>query len=88
MMDKAEVLGYGAGTFETALTVAQTNEVLQMIMMALSILSFTITTCYTMYKWYKRATSDDSAGGKEITKEEIEELKEEAKNAKDKWKSL
>ena len=88
MIDKAELFGYGAGTFETALTIAQTNEVLQMIMLVISILSFVITTAYTFYKWYKRATSEDSVGGKQITKEELEELKEEAKNAKDKWKSL
>lgn len=65
------------------LTMAQTNEAFQLIMLILSILSTLFTIAFTFYKWYNKAKED----GK-ITKDEIEDLtkdiSEALKNKEDK----
>ena len=65
------------------LTMAQTNEAFQLIMLILSILSTLFTIAFTFYKWYNKAKED----GK-ITKDEIEDLtkdiSETLKNKEDK----
>ena len=67
------------------LTMAQTNEAFQLIMLILSILSTLFTRAFTFYKWYNKAKED----GK-ITKDEIEDLtkdiSEALKNKEDKIK--
>lgn len=61
--------------FNVVLTAIQTNEIFQVVSLVLTIISVCVSLLYTIYKWYKRATSD----GK-ITKEEVEDLKEEIKD--------
>lgn len=76
-----EVIAAGsAGTaIETVLAVSQTNEVLRAIQIILSIITFLVTLAYTVWKWYKKATDENSDGGKKITKEEIDELVDDVK---------
>ena len=76
-----EVIAAGsAGTaIETVLAASQTNEVLRAIQIILSIITFLVTLAYTIWKWYKKATDDDSDGGKKITKKEIDELVDDVK---------
>lgn len=74
MIDKTEVVGYSGTAIETALAVTQANELLQVIQIILSIIAFVVTISYTVYKWYKKAKDEDSDGGSNITKAEIENL--------------
>ena len=76
-----EVIAAGsAGTaIETVLAVSQTNEVLRAIQIILSIITFLVTLAYTVWKWYKKATDENSDGGKKITKKEIDELVDDVK---------
>lgn len=50
------------------LTAAQTNDIMQLIMLILSIISVIVSISFTLYKWLKEAKKD----GK-ITQEEIDE---------------
>lgn len=83
MVDKTEVVGYSGTVFETVLAATQTNEILQVIQIILSILAFIITISYTIYKWYKKATDDNSSGGNKITKDEISDLIDDLKKIKE-----
>lgn len=51
------------------LTIAQTNEIMQLIMFIMSIISTAFTIAFIVYKWYNKAKED----GK-ITKDEIDDL--------------
>lgn len=84
IFDDAVAVGVGGTAFETALAVSQTNEVMQTIQIGLSIITFIVTLGYTIWKWYKHATREDSDGGKNITKKEIEDLIDEVKKEEDK----
>lgn len=83
------ILGIGNVT-AWSLTLAQFKETAEAISYILASIASLLTVAYIIYKWYKRATSDDSKGGKSITLEEIEELKEEVDDYanKDREKSL
>ena len=61
------------------LTVAQTNEIFQMVELILSIATTLFILGVNIYVWYKKAKAD----GK-IDKEEIEELKEIVEDGKEK----
>jgi len=60
---------FGNGT-QYILTIAQTNEVFQLVELILSILTTLFILCINIYAWYKKSKKD----GK-IDEEEIEELK-------------
>lgn len=77
------ILGVGNVT-AWSLTLAQFKETAEAISYILASIASLLTVAYIIYKWYKRATSEDSKGGKSITLEEIEELKEEVDNYGDK----
>ena len=83
-IDSATSVGIGGTVIETALAVSQANETLQTIQIILSIITFVVTICYTVWRWYKNATKDDSDGGKNITKKEIDELMKNVKKEVDK----
>lgn len=83
MVDKTEVVGYSGTVFETVLAATQTNEILQAVQIILSIIAFIVTISYTIWKWYKKATDDDSDGGKNITKNEVNDLFEDLKDIKE-----
>lgn len=70
---KETVLGYSSGGVGVLISAVQTNEWLGVILAILSIIEVLITTAYMIYKWYKNAKSDNSDGGKKITKKEIED---------------
>ena len=61
-------------TFGVIFTAIQSNEIFQLISLILTCLATALSIFYTFYIWYKKAKAD----GK-ITKEEVEELKEELK---------
>ena len=83
-LDSGTAVGATGTIIETILAVSQANETLQTIQIILSIITFVVTICYTIWRWYKKATSDDSKGGKNITKDEIDELVEDVKKEVDK----
>lgn len=83
MGDNTEVVGFTGTAVETVLAVSQGNEVLQIVQIVLSIITFVVTIAYTIWKWYKRATDDDSDGGKKITKKEVDELVDDLKDKKE-----
>ena len=66
-------------TFEAVLTITQTNEVFQLISLIATIVSTLVVLLFTVWKWYKKATSENSDGGKDITKEEIKDLVDDIK---------
>ena len=61
-------------------TVAQTNEVFQMIQIIITSVSALVVLAFNVWKWYRKAKAD-----KKITDEEIDEL-EEILKPKDKEK--
>lgn len=79
MFDDVTIVGAGGTTLETVLAVSQVNEVMQAIQIGLAIVTFLVTIGYTIWKWYKKATDDDSDGGKKITKKEVDELVDDIK---------
>jgi len=79
MVDSGTAVGFTGATIETALAISQTNEIFQMVQIILAIISFVITILYTIYRWYKNATSEDSDGGKKITKNEVKDLIDDVK---------
>ena len=71
------------------LTLADLKDAAQLISYILASITSLITIGYILFKWWKKATSEDSSGGKKITKEEIKELEEEIKeNVKNREKDL
>ena len=67
------ILGVGNVT-AWSLTLAQFKETAEAISYILASIASLLTVAYIIYKWYKRATSEDSKGGKNITLEEIKEI--------------
>lgn len=84
-----EVFGWiTAGIANTATAVTQTHavdEFLYTATLVVGLIAGVLSIMYSGYKWFNRATSSESPGGKKITIEEIkegfEEIKEVAKNA-------
>lgn len=68
-MKHDEIIGLAGTSVSTALTIAQTNELFQLVELILSIITFLLTISYIIWKWYKKAKKD----GK-ITIDEVEEL--------------
>jgi len=87
MFDKTEVVGYSGTTIEAVLAVTQTNEILQAVQLILSIIVLLVTVGYTLWKWYRKATDEDSEGGKKITKNEVDDLMEDINNIKEEKKN-
>lgn len=67
MKDSAKAIGGSCLTWVT--TIAQTNEIFQLIQIILASIVSVVTIAFIIYKWWKSATAD----GK-ITKEEIDDL--------------
>ena len=68
--DKKEgIIGYSSSAATSLLSIAQTNEVFQLIQLIVSIAVSLLTTAYIVWKWYKNAKKD----GK-ITPDEVEDL--------------
>ena len=81
---KDEAIGGTGSILSWVLTITQTNEVFALIQIIFSTLVSIVTLAFILYKWYKKATDDNSDGGKKITKDEVEELGEDLRNFKDK----
>ena len=79
MSDSGTVVGLSGTAFEAVLAVTQVNEIFQMVQIILAIISFVVTISYTVWRWHKKATREDSDGGKEITPKEVGELFDEIK---------
>lgn len=67
MNDNAKAIGGSCLTWVT--TIAQTNEIFQLIQIILASIVSILTIAFIIYKWYKKATED----GK-ITHDEIDDL--------------
>lgn len=80
IFDEVIAAGSTGTAIETVLAASQTNEVLRAIQIVLSIITFLVTLAYTIWKWYKKATDDNSDGGKKITKDEIDDLMNDIKD--------
>lgn len=76
---KENITAFAINGFTYILTALQTNHVMQIVQLVLSIIGTIVTLAFTIYKWYKKAKSD----GK-ITYEELNELEEEVKDIIDK----
>lgn len=68
-MKHDEIVGWVGSGISTILTVAQTNEIFQLIQIILTSIAVLVSFAYTIWKWYKNAKKD----GK-ITSNEIDEL--------------
>lgn len=87
-MKHDEIVGWIGSGISTILTVAQTNEIFQLIQIILTSIAVLVSLAYTIWKWYRNAKKD----GK-ITSNEVDELfddinkviqyKEEEENDKD-----
>lgn len=86
-------LGTGISTGGAVYMGVSGEEILSIIIGCVAILSGLVSIAYTLYKWYKNVTSENSVGGKNITKEEylegvkkvtpfIEEIKEVVEDVK------
>lgn len=65
--------------------IAQTIDLMSILVMLIGIVSGVISIGYNVYKWYKKVTHENSDGGKNITLKEIEDgLKEIKKDEEDK----
>lgn len=64
-------------------TAVQTERIFQIISLVLTCISFALSIIFTVYQWYKKAKED----GK-ITKDELKELGEIAKDAITKGKDI
>lgn len=69
MLKKDIIVGYSSSGATAILSIAQTNEVFQLIQLIVSIFVSLLTTAYIVYKWYKNAKED----GK-ITIDEVNDL--------------
>lgn len=74
---KHELGGYMGSCFTAILAAVQTNQVLQIIEVILACISFLLSIAYTIWKWYKKAKSEDSDGGSDVTYKEVKELQDE-----------
>lgn len=74
---KHELGGYMGSFFTAILAAVQTNQVLQIIEVILACISFLLSIAYTIWKWYKKAKSEQSDGGSEVTYKEVKELQDE-----------
>ena len=76
-----EILGNGT---QYILTVAQTNEVFQLVELILSVLTTLFILGINIYAWYKKAKKDGKIDEKEIEelKDIVEKGKEELENKK------
>ena len=70
-----ENLGYLFTGFSAILTALQDNAIYQVVNMILVILSLLINIIYTIYKWYKQASQDGR-----IDMDEVGDLLEGVKN--------
>ena len=57
--------------------ITQTSEVFRLIQVILGVIASVFAIAYTIWKWYRKATREDSKGGKKITKDEVDELFED-----------
>lgn len=72
---------YGSiGLLEAAVTVSQTDVTLQRIQIIISSVAAAVAIAYTIWKWWKKATKEDSPGGKKITKDEVIDLVDQVKD--------
>lgn len=78
-MKNKEVASYGANMLSAIFTGLQTDEVLQIVSLILTIVATIFSISFTIFNWYKKAKED----GK-ITKEEVDDLFDELKNKKEK----
>ena len=77
MNDNAKAIGGSAFTWLT--TIAQTNEIFQLIQIILASIVSVLTILFIIYKWWKKAKEDGT-----IEPDEIEELFEQLKEEKNK----
>ena len=68
-MKNKEVASYGANMLSAIFTGLQTDEVLQIVSLILTIVATIFSISFTIFNWYKKAKED----GK-ITKEEFDTL--------------
>ena len=78
-MKNKEVASYGANIMSAIFTGLQTDEILQIVSLILTIVATIFSISFTIYNWYKRAKED----GK-ITPDEVNELIDDLKNKKEK----
>lgn len=74
---KDDLIAAGGNAIAWTLTIADFKDITATISYIAAIITSILTALYIVYKWYKKATSEDSKGGKSITFEEIKDLKEE-----------
>ena len=68
-MKHDELVGWGCSGVSTICTVAQTNDLFQLIQIILTCVAVLVSLAYTIWKWYKNAKKD----GK-ITSDEVDDL--------------
>lgn len=68
-MKHDEVVGWVGSGVSTICTVAQTNEVFQLVQIILTSVAVLVSLAYTIWKWYKNSKKD----GK-IEEHEVDEL--------------
>ena len=71
-MKHDEIVGWIGSGISTILTVAQTNEIFQLIQIILTSIAVLVSLGYTIWKWWKNAKKD----GK-IEQDEVDELFED-----------
>lgn len=78
-MKSKEFVSYGSNIIAMIFTAVQPDEILQYVSLGLTIIATLFSIGFTIYNWWNKASAD----GK-ITKEEVEELKNDLQNKKDK----
>ena len=80
-MKNRQLASYGSNALGAICTALQTNEILQIISLVLTIIATAFSISFTIFNWYKKAKED----GK-ITTEEISDLMNDLKKyKKEKW---
>ena len=71
-MSKGQILSYSGDGVGFIFTIAQTQQVFQIVSLALTVFATLVSISFTIYMWFKKANEDG-----EITIEELDEIKKE-----------
>lgn len=69
MIEKLDALIYGSDAIAVVTTLTQTDKIMQIVSIVLTILATAVSLALSIWKWWKLAKKDG-----EITAEEIDEL--------------
>ena len=71
--NKIGVAGTVVSNASGIILMAQTIDIMSILVMLIGIISGGLSIGFSIYNWYKKVTREDSDGGKEITLDEVKD---------------